>query len=247
MSQSPFFYLRKGNTDLEITCRFRMHPKPKWLSKLCVKIIIRFARIDVLSYLEVHHKDLFWSSFGQALLLTKASAVFGRTAILDFWKSSPSFLTKEYNCEALDFASKAGFCHVLDWWRNSGLPLRYTEASLEQASSTGAIEVLNWWHRAAFPQGIETHSHSHRPDEISTNSGNEDRAIFTSERTIPLRLKVGRSIIYTAQNGQATTLDDSGVPTAPKESVARITSANGHVNILQLWKERKGKKMQYDN
>lgn len=30
-------------------------------------------------------------------------------------------------------------------------------------------------------------------------------------------------------------------------SVARIASANGHIDVLQLWKECKGAKMQYDN
>ena len=196
---------------------------PKWLSKLSVKLIIKFARTDILAHLETLHADLFWSTFGHTLLPWKASA-FGQTAILEWWRTSPSFLTKEYTSEAIDSASKAGLVHVLDWWLYSGLPLRYTEAALEQASSKGNIEVLNWWLRA-----------SQRP---------------VDDRTPPLRLKVGKSLIFAVQNAHASTLlwwANCGIPTAHEEPVVRIASTNGHVEMLQLWKEAKGEKMQFDN
>ncbi len=238
---------------------FTLHPpSPRWLSKLSVKLIIKFARTDVLSYLESYHMDLFWSTFGHTLLPTKASAVFGKVAILDWWKTSPSFLTKEYNVEALDAASKAGFIHILEWWRASGLPLRYTEAALEQASSRGSLEVLEWWRNASLlrsdPNGMEVE----QPSPTTPNGGEPESNVTTRSsgtvdhlvHPVPLRLKVGKSIIYAAQNGQAAALEwwvSSGIPTAHEETVARIASANGHVNVLQLWKHCKGEKMQYDN
>ncbi|KAM0803677.1 hypothetical protein BDR22DRAFT_879366 [Usnea florida] len=211
---------------------FRLHATPKWLSSLCVKLIIKFSRTNLLSYIESNHKDLFWSTFGHTLLPTKASAVFGQIAILDWWNTSPSFLTKEYNAEALDSASKAGFIHVLDWWRNSRLPLRYTVNALEQASSRGNLEVLEWWRRASLPQISETQTDH---DEACVNDHPNG---------------FGKSIIYAAQNGQAATLQwwiKSGIPFGHEASVARIASANGHIDVLQLWKECKGAKMQYDN
>ena len=241
---------------LQTTNWFKHHPTPKWLSKICVKLIIKFARTDLLSYLELHHKDLFWSTFGHTLLPTKASAVFGRIAILDWWYTSPSFLSKEYNAEALDSASKAGFIHILDWWRNSGLPLRYTEAALEQASCQGNIDVLDWWRSASLPQSCQDGnepSHPTSPIVSSLQNGTTMKASNASVATKqppPLRLKVGKSIIYAAQNGQAATIQwwvKSGIPTAHEEAVARIASANGHVNVLQLWKECKGEKLQYDH
>ncbi len=238
---------------------FTLHPpSPRWLSKLSVKLIIKFARTDILSYLESYHKDLFWSTFGHTLLPTKASAVFGKIAILDWWKTSPSFLTKEYNVEALDAASKAGFVHILDWWRASGLPLRYTEAALEQASSRGSLEVLGWWRHASLVRSDQNGTELEEPSPTTSNGG--DHASNVSIRTsgavehlahpVPLRLKVGKSIVYATQNGQTATLQwwvNSGIPTAHEETVTRIASANGHVNILQLWKQCKGEKMQYDN
>ncbi|MCJ1450799.1 hypothetical protein MMC28_001133 [Mycoblastus sanguinarius] len=229
---------------------FKLYPAPKWLSKLCVKLIIKFARTDLLSYFEACHKDLFWSTFGHTLLPTKASFPFGKTEILSWWNTSPSFLIKEYSSEALDSASKACFIHILEWWRNSGLPLRYTEAALEQASSRGHIEVLQWWRGASLPQDEEDYIDGDDPSDAALSQGKFDQTALATLNTSHLRLKVGKSIIHAAQNGQAATLEwwvNSGIPTAHEESVARIASANGHVNILQLWKECKGEKMQYDN
>jgi hypothetical protein len=237
---------------------FKRHPTPKWLSKPCVKLIIKFALTDLLSYLESYHKDLFWSTFGHTLLPTKASAVFGRIAILDWWHTSPSFLTKEYNAEALDSASKAGFIHILDWWRNSGLPLRYTEAALEQASSRGNLEVLDWWRNASLPQNdrdddnaqFSPTSPTTTDFQTETSTAKASSATTKTQQPLPLRLKVGKSIIYAAQNGQAATLQwwvNSGISFAHEEPVARIASAHGHVNVLQLWKNCRGQKMQYDH
>lgn len=242
-----------GNYD-EVLSWFRLHPTPKWLPWLCVKLIIKFSRTNLLSYLESNHKDLFWSTFGHTLLPTKASAVFGRIAILDWWHTSPSFLTKEYNAEALDSASKAGFIHVLDWWRKSRLPPRYTEAALEQASSRGNLEVLEWWRKASLPQTNEAPVDY---DQASVDDAQSDdptsrasNKLSNTTYTLPLPLLVGKSIIYAAQNGQIATLQwwvNSGIPFGHEASVARIASANGHIDVLQLWKECKGAKMQYDN
>ncbi|KAK4693065.1 hypothetical protein P7C71_g4259, partial [Lecanoromycetidae sp. Uapishka_2] len=242
----------------QVVAWFDHHPTPKWLSKLCVKLIIKFARTNLLSYLESNHKDLFWSTFGHTLLPTKASAVFGRIAILDWWNTSPSFLTKEYNAEALDTASKAGHIHVLEWWRTSGLPLKYTEAALEQASSRGNVEVLDWWRNASLPQseqsGDENDQNNCAIPRVNTDESSASKRGLSASKLatypLPLRLKGGKSIIYAAQNGQAAALQwwvNSGIPTAHEEPVARIASANGHVDVLQLWKESKGEKMQYDN
>jgi hypothetical protein len=255
--------LTGGLTD--VVRYFESGPPPKWLSKLCVKLIIKFARTDLLSYLEAKYKDLFWSAFGHTLLPTKASAAFGKIAILEWWRTSPSFLTKEYTVEALDSASKAGFVHILEWWRGSGLPLRYTEAALEQASSKGSIEVLDWWRHASIHQVDYVNFDSNHPAPggplsrstnehctLSINLSNKPFATSNprAESHHPLRLKVGKSLIFAAQNGQAAALkwwEASGIPVAHEDAVARIASANGHVDVLQLWKECKGEKMQYDH
>ncbi|KAI4158164.1 MAG: hypothetical protein LQ342_007708 [Letrouitia transgressa] len=235
---------------------------PKLLSKLNIKLIVKFARTDILSYLEKHHQSLFWSHFGHTFLPTKASGIFGQVAVLDWWYTSPSFRTKEYNADALDLASKAGFIHVLEWWRGSDLPLRYTDSALEQASLNGRIDVLEWWRKASTG-----HAHSDQLDDRDTHSQNGDMIVHSSNdnkgdhprqlsdsvhanTSTPLRLKVGKSLIFAAQNGHVGALKwwmASGIPAAHEEAVARTASASGHVAVLELWKDIKGESMQYDN
>ncbi|KAH9827822.1 SIS2 protein (cycle-specific protein control) [Teratosphaeria destructans] len=204
------------------------HSVPRWLSKLCIRLIMRFAMTPLLAHLEANHKDLFWASFGHTFLPDKASSVFGRTEILEFWRTSPSFLTKEYNTEALDGASKAGFVNVLEWWQRSGLPLKFTEAALEQSSSQGRLQVLEWW------------------KQQSTSVDDTSVSVDASK----IRLKPGKSICYATQNGHTDVVRwwcQSGIPFPNEETVAKLASTHGHVDILQLWHEVKGDKVIFDN
>uniref|UniRef100_A0A2D3VEN3 Related to SIS2 protein (Cycle-specific gene control) n=1 Tax=Ramularia collo-cygni TaxID=112498 RepID=A0A2D3VEN3_9PEZI len=204
------------------------HSVPRWLSKLCVKLIMRFAMTPLLAHLEANHKDLFWATFGHTFLPDKASSVFGRTEILEFWRTSPSFLTKEYNFEALDGASRAGFVNVLEWWQHSGLPLKFTEAALEQASSQGHISVLEWWK-----------SQSTTVDDAKAN-------VDSSK----VQLKPGKSICYATQNGHTDVVRwwlQSGIAFPHEDAVAKLASTHGHVSILQVWHGLKGSKMIFDN
>ncbi|KAI9048806.1 hypothetical protein LZ554_007637 [Drepanopeziza brunnea f. sp. 'monogermtubi'] len=223
-------------------------PNMKFLSSLCVKLVIKFCLTDLLTYLETNFKDVFWSSFGQKLLPTKASAVYGRTEILEWWRTSPSFLSKDYTAEAIDGASKFGFVHVLDWWRRSGLPLKYTESALEQASSKGHIIVLEWWKQASMPQGTY-HVDSESRQRHASPSRIRDGASTPPELQPALRLKPGKSLLAAAQNNQFLVLrwwDNSGISISHSESVAKIASAHGHVSVLETWRELKGEKMAFD-
>lgn len=200
---------------------------PRWLSLLCTKLIMRFAMTPLLSHLESEHKDLFWSTFGHTFLPDKASSVFGRVEILDYWNTSPSFLTKKYTADAIDGASRQGFVHILDWWQQSGLPLLFTEAALEQASSQNHIDVLEWWRRLAA-----------QSKEISGTDAE------------PMRLKPGKSICYATQAGNAEAVRwwvNSGIPFAHEDTVAKLASTHGHVEVLKVWHELKESKMIFDN
>lgn len=235
------------NTEKIIDKLKRAPDNMKFLSSLCVKLVIKFCLTGLLSYLEANFKDVFWSSFGQKLLPTKASAVYGRTEILEWWRTSPSFLSKDYTAEAIDGASKSGFVHVLDWWRRSGLPLKYTESALEQASSKGHIIVLAWWKQASLVQGKYHVDTEARQRHVSPT---RDGTSTPSESQPPLRLKPGKSLLAAAQNNQYLVLrwwDNSGIPIAHSESVAKIASAHGHIEVLNTWRELKGAKMAFDS
>ncbi|CAK7563463.1 MAG: hypothetical protein SEPTF4163_001332 [Sporothrix epigloea] len=187
------------------------------LSALAIKLIFKFSLTGVLAYVEAHC-PLVFRNFDGKTVPTKASAYFGKPAILDWWVRSPSFLEKQYDAEALDGASKNGYVHVLEWWRRSGLPLKYTEAALEQASAEGHVRVLEWWREAAL----------------------------ASPSTI--MLKPGRSLIFAAQYGRVAAIrwwEESGVHhsfggNGHQDSVCRAASRWGQVEVLELWRELRG-------
>ncbi|OAQ74055.1 phosphopantothenoylcysteine decarboxylase [Pochonia chlamydosporia 170] len=180
---------------------------------LVVKLIIRFALIDVLAYMEANRPDLF-RAFDGTTLPTNASAYYPRTDVLDFWKQSKWFRDEHmYDAEAVDGASKNGHVRILDWWwRRSGLPLRYTETALEQASGRGHLLVLEWWRDAAA----------------------QDEEIV---------LRPGRSLLWASQHGQADVLkwwDASGIPVAHGDAVTKVASRWGQVQVLETWRRLKG-------
>jgi len=178
-----------------------------------VRLVIRFALIEVLAYLEANRPDLF-KAFGGTTLPTKASAWYPRTDVLDYWLTSRWFRDNHtYDAESVDGASKNGHVRILDWWwRHSGFPLRYTEAALEQASANGHLLVLEWWRDAA---------------------AQDDKVV----------LRPGRSLLWATQFGQADVLrwwDASGIPLAHGDGVAKWASRWGQVNILETWRRLKG-------
>ncbi|KFG84982.1 hypothetical protein MANI_018567 [Metarhizium anisopliae] len=188
-------------------------PNFQYVPALVVKLVIRFALIDVLAYMEANRPELF-RAFDGTTLPTNASAYYPRTDVLDFWKQSKWFRDEHmYDAEAVDGASKNGHVRILDWWwRRSGLPLRYTETALEQASGRGHLLVLEWWRDAAA----------------------QDEEIV---------LRPGRSLLWASQYGQADVLqwwDASGIPVAHGDGVAKVASRWGQVQVLETWRRLKG-------
>lgn len=178
-----------------------------------VRLVIRFALIGVLEYLEANRPDLF-RAFGGTTLPTQASAYYPRTDVLDYWRQSRFFRDKHvYDSEAVDGASRNGHVRVLDWWwRRSGFPLRYTETALEQASAAGHLLVLEWWRDAA---------------------AQDDKVV----------LRPGRSLLWATQYGRADVLtwwDASGIPVAHGDGVAKMASRWGQVRVLETWRRLKG-------
>ena len=197
---------------------------PQWkpLPNIAAHLILKLCRIDILDYIIKSRNDLYWATTHLSTLPLRVSSTYGNTALLDWWLSCPDIPTNDYLPDAVDGASRAGFIHVLDWWRTSGLPLRYTERALESASAEGRTAVLDWW----------KHTSDIAPDYD------------------PIPLKIGKSVLLAAQSGRTGSLewwDKSGIPFSHAESVARIASTHGHVPVLNLWYELKGSKIIFDN
>ncbi|KAF2181093.1 flavo protein [Zopfia rhizophila CBS 207.26] len=216
--------------------------KPTSLSRTCLELIMRFAMVPVLTHLENAHKDLFWINFGHAFLPHKAS-VFGKTDILEYWRTSPTFLTKEYSADAMDNASRSGSIQALDWWYDSGLPLKYTEAALEQASSQGHIAVLKWWKEHS------AYRDSNSPVSTSPSPSRSQESKATPKRD-PLKLKVGKSISYATQSGSLSSIHfwvESGIPFPHEDTITKLASTHGYTHILDYWRKLRGEKMLFDN
>ncbi|KAF2117156.1 hypothetical protein BDV96DRAFT_490196 [Lophiotrema nucula] len=214
--------------------------KPTRISRLSIELIMRFAMVPVLKHLETHHKDLFWGTFGHAFLPHKAS-VFGKTEILEYWRTSPAFLTKEYSVEAMDNASRSGSIQALDWWYNSSLPLKYTEAALEQASSQGYIQVLKWW---------QAHSIYHDEPTPTPTTPSEEQPPAPKKEPEYLKLKVGKSISYATQSGSLSSIRfwvNSNIPFSHEDTIAKLASQHGHTSILDYFYALRGEKLLFDN
>lgn len=189
------------------------------LSALAVHLIFKFSLTGVLSYIEANFPHIF-KCFDGKTIPTKASAYYGRTDILDWWAKSPSFLEKQYDSEALNGASGRGFVQVLEWWRRSGLPLKYTEVAFESASSKGHLHVLEWW-REAFIQD----------QTIAPKPG---RALLAAAQW--------------GQTAVMRWWEDSGIPVDHQDAVCKMASRWGQVKVLDLWRELRGDdKIQFDN
>lgn len=191
----------------------------RYVSSLVVKLIMKFSLIDVLAYLDTHLSKVFWASFSAKFLPNKASGVYGRVDILTWWNTSPSFLKKEYDAEALDNAARMGYVHVLDWWLRSGLPLKYTEAALESSSKEGHLLVLEWWKDAALK---------------------DDRIILKPGRSLLTAAQHGQTAVL-------RWWESSGIPVGYGEGVCKIASAHGQTAVLDTWHELKGEKLSFDS
>lgn len=188
-------------------------PEYKSLEVLFIKMILRFSQVEVLEYLETNRPDLF-RTFEGTMLPTTISSFFPRIPLLRYWKDSPWFSKEhKYGPEAVDGASTHGHVEVLDWWwRQSGLPLRYTETSLEQASARGHIAVLEWWQNAALQ---------------------DESIVLRPGRALLWAAQIGRPEVLQWWYASRITV-------GYKNDVAHTACRYGHAGVLEVWRRAIG-------
>lgn len=196
-------------------CRKLSEAPPNYtqLSALCIKVLIRFAHIEAFEYLESNRPDLFMALDGTTLP-TKVSSFFPRIKVLNYWKNSKWFRGKhKYDTEAVDGASRHGHVNVLDWWwRQSGMPMRYTEASLEQASANGHVAVLQWWQDAALQ---------------------DESVVLRPGRALLWAAQFGQADVLRWWH-------ESKIIAAHGSGVVRMACQKGHPAVLEVWRRAKG-------
>lgn len=73
-----------------------------------------------------------------------AASANGNISLLNFHLHNKRF-TPVYTEAAINSASANGHAHVLEWWKQSNLPLLYNESAVEMANKKEQFDVLKWW------------------------------------------------------------------------------------------------------
>ncbi|KAI8809852.1 hypothetical protein BJ742DRAFT_802637 [Cladochytrium replicatum] len=61
-----------------------------------------------------------------------------------------SGLELKWSSEAIDYASEKGRLDVLEWWQDSGLEMKWNWKAFEKPIEDGNIKVLSWWKAAGL-------------------------------------------------------------------------------------------------
>lgn len=148
--------------------------EPMKFTELGAEIMIRWGYVDLLdfffhnsyrNFLEVFQKDYIPpNEVAIRMEIPWLASRFGQTKVLDWWlaNSSPDPppahfpplptpnslplppLYRKYDEGALNQASWKGYLNILQWWKDSGLPLRIGDV-MDWATIGGHISVLEWW------------------------------------------------------------------------------------------------------
>uniref|UniRef100_A0A6C0E688 Ankyrin repeat protein n=1 Tax=viral metagenome TaxID=1070528 RepID=A0A6C0E688_9ZZZZ len=142
-------------------------------------------------------------------------------------------LPLKYSDESLDEASQKGQVAVLEWWKNSQLPLQYSYKALEAASGNGHINVLEWWKQS----GLEL-KYDERVLRNASKKGHVAVLEWWKNSGLPLKYSE-RALNWASFNGHVAVLEwwkNSGLLLKYDKNVLNWASEQGRVAVLEWWK-----------
>lgn len=101
----------------------------------------------------------------------------------------------------MDLASQMGYIQVLNWWKYSGLELKYTSDALDSACRLGHVAVLEWWKCS----GLELYYTSNAVD-LASHEGHVDVLEWWKCSGLKLRY-TGNALNWANQQGHLNVLE----------------------------------------
>jgi hypothetical protein len=142
------------------------------------------------------------------------------------------------NESILDYASKNGHAHFLDWWVKQTFPIKYSTYAMTSASTNGHVNVLEWWKNS----GLELKYNYFCMDNASLNN-HVDVLEWWKNSGLPLKYK--NSIFRASCNGSMDALKwwyNSGLKLKGSHIDLMNASLNqsltGWVNVVNWGKNR---------
>ncbi|KAI9217719.1 hypothetical protein BC828DRAFT_408249, partial [Blastocladiella britannica] len=127
------------------------------------------GRVEILDWMARTHGVGFPCKGANAL---DVASQYGWTSVLEWWLLAardpslwPGRVTIDYTHASMDNASNI---EALEWWRDSGLPMKYTSRAIERSLEAGQLDVLAWWKYSELPlwYGVDTIDRIYGPNPL---------------------------------------------------------------------------------
>ncbi|KAI8805323.1 hypothetical protein BJ742DRAFT_775264 [Cladochytrium replicatum] len=203
----------------------------------------------VLDWLKEHGLDLegtslYLHSVRTPFSLDEASEKDCTPQVIEWWNNNIVEMAA-WTLFALDKASVHGHVGNLEWWKNSGLELKWTTISMDYAASGlelsgGTIEFLEWWNAS----GLELCYSNNAIDSTGDMIFGDPVSVLDWWVASSLDLRWSERATDSASHlGLVDVLDwwkSSGLELKYSEKAMYSASVEGYIEVLEWWRASLG-------